>query len=32
MESEVAVGKFWAELVAVDDPEDEASVAVAEVE
>ena len=32
MESEVAVGKFWAELVAVSKPEPEESVAVAKVE
>jgi hypothetical protein len=32
MESEVAVGKFWAELVDVEAPEDPGSVAVAKVD
>jgi hypothetical protein len=32
MESEVAVGKFWAELVEVNDPEPAESVAVAQVD
>ena len=32
MESEVAVGKFWAELVEVEDPEQMESVAVSEIE